>query len=134
MVSMKVIWALPLLAWTLAADDLNGKWTGIIEVADASSGTVINTPIRAEFAQKASALSGKIGRREDEQAEAIRNGRVEGKKVSFEVLSPETAGAVKFALTLDGDQLEGEMQGSMDAGPITGKVHLKRETGQSNIR
>ena len=107
--------------------DLTGKWTGVIEVNDASSGTRIDTPVRAEFSQKDKSVSGKIGRREDEQSEAIRNGVVEGDEMRFEVTSPETTGAINFNLkVVDADRLEGEMKGAIDSGPITGKVRLTR--------
>ena len=62
-------------------------------MADNAGGSSITTPVRAEFQQKANLVSGKIGRREDEQAESIRNGKVEGTKISFEVSSVETTSA-----------------------------------------
>ena len=117
------------LPLALGAADVSGKWTGSIEVADNAGGSTVNTPVRAEFEQKANLVSGKIGRREDERAEVIRNGKVDGVKISFEVSSPETMSAMKFNLTLDGDQLQGEMKGTVDSGEIVGKVRLKRQAG-----
>jgi hypothetical protein len=113
----------------LMAGDLSGKWSGSIEVDDNAGGSSISTPVKAEFQQKANLVSGKIGRREDEQAEPIRNGKVEGEKVSFEVSSVETTSAMKFNLVLQGDHLEGEMKGTVDSGEIVGKVRLTRDTG-----
>jgi hypothetical protein len=117
---------LPLL---LAGDDISGRWSGSIEVADNAGGSSITTPVRAEFQQRANLVSGKIGRREDEQSETIRNGKVEGTKISFEVSSVETTSAMKFNLVLQGDHLEGEMKGTVDSGEIVGKVRLTREAG-----
>ena len=128
---MRKLWLLPCLTMVLTAADVSGKWTGTIEVADDSSGATINTPVRAEFEQKANSLSGKIGRREDDRAESIRNGKIDGKKILFEVTSTETLGAVKFDLTLEDDRMEGQMNSSLDSGPITGKVHLVRQQTQS---
>ena len=96
-------------------------------MADTAGGSSITTPVRAEFEQKANLVSGKIGRREDEQAESIRNGKVEGTKISFEVSSVETTSAMKFNLVLNGDHLEGEMKGTVDSGEIVGKVVLTRQ-------
>jgi hypothetical protein len=110
----------------LAADDISGRWTGTIEVADTASGTTIHTPVKAEFSQKDTLVSGSIGRTTDEGREAIRNGKVEGKRVSFEVLTPDTTGAMKFSLTAEGDRLEGVMKGAIETGPISGKVLLTR--------
>lgn len=115
------------LPLALSAAGITGKWTGSIEVVDAGgAGGNVNTSVRAEFEQKANLVSGKIGRREDERTETIRNGKVEGNKVSFEVTSSETLSTVKFNLTLDGDQLKGEMKGTLDTGEISGKVRLTR--------
>ena len=123
---MRALWLLPLLAATLTAADISGKWAGNIEVEDTSGGAAINATVRAEFDQKAEAVTGKIGR-ENEEYEAIQNGKlVDGKRLVFEVSYPDANGAFKFELVLDGDRLEGKMTGEMDGGPITGKVRLAR--------
>jgi len=124
MVKLWLILWLPLL---VSAGDISGTWIGSIEVADNAGGSSVNTPVRAQFEQKANLVSGKIGRREDEQAESIRNGKVEGTKISFEVSSVETTSAMKFNLVLDGNHLEGEMKGMVDSGEIVGKVRLTRQ-------
>ena len=49
-------------------------------VADPSGGATFNTEVKAEFQQHEGAISGKIGRTNDEEAEAIKNGKfAEGK-------------------------------------------------------
>ena len=124
---MRKFWILLCLPLVLGAADVSGKWSGSIEVADNAGGSGVTTPVRAEFEQKANLVSGRIGRREDERAEAIRNGKAEGAKISFEVTSVETTSSMKFNLVLDGDHLVGEMKGTVDSGEITGKVRLTRE-------
>jgi hypothetical protein len=114
-------------ALSLCAADITGKWHGSIDVADPGGGRTIKTPVRAEFEQKANSVSGKIGRREDEGTVSIRNGKVEGSRISFEVSSAETLGAVQFDLTLEGDRMEGEMRGAVDVGQIVGRVSLTRQ-------
>jgi hypothetical protein len=123
---MQKLWLLPCLAATLMAADVSGKWTGSVEVQDPDGGAAINTEVRAELLQKADAVSGKIGRQEDQLAETIQNAKMDGARLTFEVSSAETNGLVKFVLTLDGDHLDGEMSGNMDGTAITGKVHLSR--------
>ncbi len=123
---MQKLWLLPCLAATLMAADVSGKWTGSVEVQDPDGGAAINTEVRAELLQKADAVSGKIGRQEDQLAETIQNAKMDGARLTFEVSSAETNGLVKFVLTLDGDHLDGEMSGNMDGTAITGKVHLIR--------
>jgi hypothetical protein len=124
---MKKLWLLPCLAATLMAADVSGKWTGTVNVEDPSGGPNIEVRVRADLRQTADAITGAIGRQEDQTGETIRNATLDGKRLSFEVSSTEANGLVKFTLTLDGDRLDGEMSGSMDGSPITGKVHLSRE-------
>jgi hypothetical protein len=114
---------LPFLALALSASDISGKWSGTIDIED--SGSTI--PIQVELVQKSDVLSGKVGRTGTGDEGTIRNGKVDGTKVSFEVVSAETSGAFKWTLTLVNDQMEGEMKGSTDDGEIVGKVKLSRE-------
>jgi hypothetical protein len=125
---MKAIWLLPVMALALYGADVSGTWTGNIEVSDPSNGEKINTAVKAQFAQKANAVSGKIGRAQDEQLESIRNGTVDGKTLVFEVLPPEATSPMKFSLTLvTDDRIEGDMKGAIDVGNISGKVTLQRK-------
>ena len=123
---MKTLWLIPAFALTMLGTDLTGKWTGKIEITD-PVGDKISTPVKAEFDQKATAVSGKIGRSEDEQSEPIKNARLEDKKLSFEVQPPEATGPMKFTLVLvNEDRIEGEMKGAVDVGNISGKVVLQK--------
>jgi hypothetical protein len=123
---MKKLWLLPCLAATLMAADVSGKWTGTVNVEDPTGGPNIEVRVRADLLQKVDAITGAIGRQEDQQGETIRSAKLDGKRLTFEVSSTEANGLVKFALTLDGDRLDGEMSGSMDGTAIAGKVHLQR--------
>jgi hypothetical protein len=107
--------------------DVTGKWSGNIEVVDPTSGDKISTPVKAEFDQKANTVSGKIGRAEDQDIETIKNGTLEGKTIRFEVQPPEATSAMKFTLVLvSDDRIEGEMNGAIDVGKISGKVTLQK--------
>jgi hypothetical protein len=123
---MKKLWLLPCLAATLMAADVSGKWTGTVNVEDPTGGPNIEVRVRADLLQKADAITGAIGRQEDQQGETIRNAKLDGRRLTFEVSSTEANGLVKFTLTLDADKLDGEISGSMDGTAITGKVHLSR--------
>jgi hypothetical protein len=124
---MNKLWIVPCLTAVLMAADVSGTWAGNIEVEDPTGGDTIDTPVRAEFRQQAETISGTIGRRDDQGSEAIRNAKLaEGKHLTFEVSSPDGNGSFKFELTVEGDRMEGQMSGSVDSGPITGKVHLSR--------
>ena len=120
------------LTLPLAAEDITGKWSGTIEIADIGGGP-IQTTVRAEFAQKAGVVFGKMGRSGDDDS-PIRNGKVEGVEISFEVSSPETTQPMRFTLKLVGGRLEGEMKGAVDEGEIVGKVTLSREKSSTASR
>lgn len=128
---MRRFWLLPCLAASLIAADVSGKWTGNVEVDDpSSSGSTITAQVHAELRQDGNTISGTIGRQEDQETETIQNAKLDGARLTFEVSSPETSGLMKFVLTLDGDKLDGQMNGSMDGNPINGKVHLMRQKPQ----
>ena len=102
----KVFWILPCLALALSAGDVSGKWSGTIDVEDAGS----TTEVHVELVQKAGVISGTIGRAGGADEGTIRNGKVDGTKVFFEVVSAQTSTPFKFTLTLVNDRLEGEMK------------------------
>ena len=124
---MKKLLLLPCLAAALMAADVSGTWKGSVVVDDPDGGSTIDTKVSAELRQNADAITGTIGRQEDKEGESIRNARMDGDRLTFEVSSTEANGLVKFVLKLDGDHLEGEMSGTMDGTPIAGKVHLQRK-------
>ena len=124
---MMKLWLLPCLAATLTAADVSGKWTGTVNVEDPSGGPNIEVRVRADLQQKADAITGAIGRQEDQSGETIKNAKLDGTRLTFEVSSAEANGLIKFTLTLDGDRLDGDMNGTMDGAAISGKVHLKRQ-------
>jgi hypothetical protein len=123
----KVLWMLPCLALVLSGADLSGKWSGTIDVEDSGS----STSVEVQLVQKSDLVTGKIGRAGGGDEGEIRNGKVEGTKVSFEVVAHENTSPFKFTLTLIEDRLEGEMKGSVDEGEIVGKVKLTRDKSAS---
>ena len=88
----KVFWLLPCLALALSGADVSGKWSGTIDVEDAGN----STPVAVELVQKSDLVSGKIGRQGGGDEGTIRNGKVDGTKVSFEVVAHENNGPFKF--------------------------------------
>ncbi len=124
---MRRLWLLPAFALALYGADITGRWVGTVEVQDPGNGDKIATHIRAEFAQQAEVVTGKIGRAQDEKLEAIRDGKVTGKTFAFEVMPEEATAPMRFALTVvNEDRIEGDMAGAIDVGKITGKVVLTR--------
>jgi hypothetical protein len=57
----------------------------------------------------------------------IRNAKMDGKTLVFEVQPPEATSPMKFSLVLvSDDRIEGDMKGAIDVGNIQGKVVLSR--------
>lgn len=124
---MRAICLLFTLAGALAAADLSGPWVGTVVVGDPSSGEKITTAVKAQLQQKGAAVEGKIGREHDQELEQIRDGKVDGKTVTFNVQPAEATSPMKFNLTLvTEDRIEGDMKGAIDSGNIAGKVVLTR--------
>ncbi len=122
---------IPVLATVLSGADVVGRWTGTIDVPDPGNGRVISTQVEASFERRSSELSGKIGRRGETNAQLVRNAVSDGRALTFEVVSPETASAMRFILSVEGDRIAGEMKGKVDgAGDIVGRVTLVRASAQ----
>lgn len=122
----KLFFLLAVFAIALYAADVTGRWTGTIDVHDTASGSIVTTPVQIQFEQKGDSLSGKVGRAEDRDTVDIKNGRIDGDRVTFEASSVETAGPMKFSLKLTGGKLEGDMKGSIEEGVISGHVKLEK--------
>ena len=90
------------------------------------SGGKIEVPIDLSLEQKAGALSGKIGRSRDAESVEIRNAKVEGDKLTFESSSTESSAVMTFTLTVQGEQMRGEMKGVAQGNDIVAKVSLSR--------
>ena len=115
------------LAARLAAADITGAWVGTVVVGDPSNGEKITTTVKAQLEQKGGAISGKIGREHDQDLEQIRNGKLDGNTLTFEVQPEEATSPMVFTLTLvSDDRIEGGMKGAVDSGNITGTVQLTR--------
>ena len=124
---MKSIGMLMIPTLVLYGADVTGTWKGSIDVADPANGEKISTEVKASFDQKANVVSGKIGRAQDHQPETIRNGKLDGNTLIFEVQPPEATTPMKFILVLvNDDRIEGDMKGAIDVGAVSGKVVLSR--------
>lgn len=124
---MKRMWLLLALGAALCGADITGSWSGKVDITDPTSGDLISTPVKAQFDQTAAAISGKIGRAHDDELEQIRNAKLDGNTLVFDVQPPEATSPMKFHLVVvDNDRIEGDMNGAIDSGTISGKVTLTR--------
>jgi hypothetical protein len=126
---LKLIPSIMLLALMAQAGNIAGKWSGIIEIDEGGSGGKIERPLELSLEQKDGVLSGRIGLSGDSEGVEIRNGKAEGDKVTFEASSPDAAAIMKFSLTIQGDEMHGEMKGSAAGNDLVAKVSLSRVPG-----
>jgi len=121
---------LPIILLALAhAGNIAGKWSGIIEIDEGGSGGKIERPLELSLEQKDGVLSGRIGLSGDSEGVEIRNGKAEGDKVTFEASSPDASAIMKFALTIQGEEMHGEMKGVVAGNEMMAKVSLSRVPG-----
>jgi hypothetical protein len=125
----KTLALVPLLAFALAASDINGKWSGVIVVKDPSSGNRIETPVRAIFEQSGTVVKVRIGRRNDAETESG-EGKLEGSVLTFSVKPAEGTAPFRFRLVVSAaDRIDGDVEGEVDSGKIAGKVQLAKDPG-----
>src|SRR5215469_8644431 len=105
------------LAFTAAAADISGKWSGSFtpESGDGGSAYVI-------LKQSGSTLTGSGGPDANEQWPGL-TGTVSGNKVTFEVKSASDGTVYKGTLVLEGDHLKGEVVFTPEGGQA-GKAKL----------
>jgi hypothetical protein len=106
-------------AFILSASDVTGTWKGTLTPENRDAG-----PALVILKQTGDTVTGTVGPNESERHE-IANGKVTGGTVTFEV--PREAGTMRFALTLEGDTLEGQATRERDGQQQTAKLNLKRE-------
>jgi hypothetical protein len=124
---MKTLICLLLLTGlTLSAADLTGKWSGKFDITTADGE---NKPDSAVMNLKVDGtkVMGTAGPNEDQQW-AIRNGKLDGGKLTFEVVpeGDEDKGLLVFDLVFDGDSIRGSATGREGDNKMSAKVDLKR--------
>lgn len=112
------ILALMSAAIALSAD-ATGTWKGQFTPSDREPG-----PALLILKQDGTGLTGTAGPNEEEQR-PIQNGKVEEGKLIFELPAGELV--MKFHLTLDGDEIKGDITRERDGNIQTAKLHVKRQ-------
>lgn len=110
-----------LLAFSLAlhAAEVTGKWTGSFNINNSDGSTNPSTAY-LDLRQNGEEVSGTAGPNEAEQR-PIQKGKLEGKKLTFEVAGDEHV--LKFDLSFEDDRIEGDVRREMD-GRLSGTAKL----------
>lgn len=113
--------ALLFSAVSLLAGDAGGKWSGTLTIPT-PEGTKTDDAY-VVLKQDGATITGTAGKDESEQRE-IRNGKIEGDVVTFELATGESA--YKLTLKLEGDTLAGDIVRERDGKTENAKIALKR--------
>lgn len=109
------------------ASDISGKWTGTVEIKPPDSETVTQ-PFWAKFRQSAQEVTGTAGGGDSDAALEIRNGSLDGKKLTFQVTDEHGVSYKVNLVASNEDRFEGTVDFSLpDGSPMTGKLVLNRD-------
>lgn len=124
---MKILTCLLLLTTlTLAAGELTGKWTGKFDITTPDGEIKPDTAVMI-LKVEGSNVTGTAGPNDDQQW-AIRKGKLEAGKLTFEVVpeGDDEKGFLAFDLAFDGDSIRGNVTGHEGDNKLSAKVDLKR--------
>jgi hypothetical protein len=109
---------LSLCASSLPAADVTGTWVGTLEYEGGAAKSAYLI-----LKQTGSELTGTAGPSEEKQT-AIRNGKVDGNEVSFEM---QASRLMKFTLRLVDGRLQGDVTEESNGGSKTFKLRVERK-------
>ena len=117
--------ALVLLAAAVAfGGELTGKWSGTFENVG-PDGSVRSSGAYMDLKLSGQTVTGTAGPDESDQR-AISNGKLDGKKLTFEVMHGEGP-TITFDLTFDGESIQGTAAAERDGKRLNAKLDLKRK-------
>ena len=120
---MKSLLTLLLLSATLMlGDELTGTWTGTLTRKDA--GGEETSPAHLVLRMDGGKVTGTGGPSAEEQR-AISNGAFENGKFTFEIRNEESI--MKFALTVEGEEIKGDVTLNRDGETRRGTLAVKRQ-------
>ena len=108
---------------TAAAADVSGKWSGSFNITGPDGEAKDDTAFFV-LKQNGTELTGTVGPREEEQF-PIRNGKIEGDKITLEATAKGSV--IKFELVLAGDHIKGDPNGDHDGEAMKAKVDVTRQ-------
>ena len=122
---MKKFALILLIAGAAFAGELTGKWSGTFTRVGPNGDGTDPGGAYMDLTLAGKVVTGTAGPDESRQM-AISNGKLEGKKLTFEVLQ-ENGPTLKFDLTFDGETIKGAANGERGEQKMSAKVDLKRK-------
>ena len=120
----RLVILLVLLAAVALAADFSGTWSGKADLN--VNGEKQPATVYMSLKQEGSVITGTAGQSKYEQG-PIRNGKVDGDTLTFEVQPSDDAPVIKVVLKLDGEKLVGTAKGSNGDTTVDVTMELTRE-------
>ena len=117
------VFAFIVSAVSLVAADVTGKWRGSLEFTN-DNGEIRKGTAFMDLKQSGSAVTGTAGPNESEPHQ-LRNGKFENNKLTFTVMADDSD--MKVELTLEGDEMKGQVTRESGDSSRVIKLALKRE-------
>lgn len=108
----------------LAAADVTGKWSGSFDIT--MNGETKADTAYLDLKQSGETVTGTAGPNSEKQWK-LRNGKVDGEHVTFEVLIGERPDVMYMDLRIEGEHLKGTAQGESGENKMTAKVDVTRQ-------
>ena len=121
---MKKLALILLMAGAAIAGELTGKWSGSFAQIR-NDGTEGNGSAYMDLKLTGTTVTGTAGPSESQQS-PVSNGKLVGKKLTFEVVQGDGRPIMKFDLVFDGETLKGSANAEQDGRKLAAKVDLKR--------
>src|SRR5882724_6311083 len=109
---MKQLALMLLMAAVAFAGELTGKWSGSFDTV-APDGSTNPGPAYMDLKVAGQAVTGTVGPNESDQRE-ISKGKLEGSKLTFEVVQGPGGAPLKFDLVFDGETIKGTASAEKD--------------------
>ncbi len=120
----RIVLLLASFALAVLAADFNGTWSGKADLT--VNGEKQPATVYMVIKQEGSTVTGTAGQSKWEQG-PIRNGKVEGDTLTFEVQPSDEAPVVKVVLKMEGEKLTGTAKGSNGDTTVDVTMELTKE-------
>jgi hypothetical protein len=108
------------------AADFTGTWTGTMKLKRPDGAVAEDGTAYLQLKQAGDSVTGKAGRTSDETIE-VQNGKVAGETLTFQVRENPDAALMNVRLTLQGQDLVGQIQVDVDGQKMVAELKLKRQ-------
>lgn len=124
---MRKLVALTLLtALSAFAADFSGTWTGTMKLKSPDGASIEDGTAFMQLKQSGDTVTGKAGR-DSERTIELQNGKAQGETLTFQVRENPGAPLMSVKLTLQGEELVGQVNVEADGQRMVADLKFKRQ-------